>query len=151
MPKLNAGLNNSAIGDGVSLETGIPSEDLRGIGSFNTLVLMNSRLLNPGDSINPSPDLNAIPTILVKRVEVLTGGASSIYGSDAISGVVNFVMDTEFTGAKLETEYGLNRASNDNTGIQDIERSAGINPRSGTLYDGRSVDVSAVFGKDLFD
>ncbi len=151
MPQLNAGLNNSSNGAGVSPVTGTATADLRGIGSFNTLVLMNSRRLNPGDSINPSPDLNAIPSILVKRVEVLTGGASSIYGSDAISGVVNFVMDTAFTGAKLETEYGINQASNGNTAVQDIERSAGINPRSGTLYDGRSVDVSAVFGKDLFD
>jgi iron complex outermembrane recepter protein len=150
MPQLNAGLNNSSNGAGVSPVTGTATADLRGIGSFNTLVLMNSRRLNPGDSINPSPDLNAIPSILVKRVEVLTGGASSIYGSDAISGVVNFVMDTAFTGAKLETEYGINQASNGNTAVQDIERSAGINPRSGTLYDGRSVDVSAVFGKDLF-
>jgi iron complex outermembrane recepter protein len=150
MPQLNAGLNNSANGAGVSPVTGTATADLRGIGSFNTLVLMNSRRLNPGDSINPSPDLNAIPTILVKRVEVLTGGASSIYGSDAISGVVNFVMDTEFTGAKLETEYGLNRASNDNTAIQNIMRSSGINPRSGGLYDGRDADVTGVFGTDLF-
>jgi iron complex outermembrane receptor protein len=150
MPQLNAGLNNSANGDGVSPVTGTATADLRGIGSFNTLVLMNSRRLNPGDSINPSPDLNAIPTILIKRVEILTGGASSIYGSDAISGVVNFVMDTEFTGAKLETEYGLNRASNDATDIQNIERMSGINPPTRSLYDGRNVDVTGVFGKDLF-
>jgi iron complex outermembrane receptor protein len=149
MPQLNSGLTNSANGAGVAPLTGTATADLRGIGSFNTLVLMNSRRLNPGDSINPSPDLNAIPTILVKRVEVLTGGASSIYGSDAISGVVNFVMDTEFTGAKLETEYGVNRASNDNTAIQNIARSAGINPRSSALYDGRNVDLTGVFGTDL--
>src|SRR5882762_361894 len=150
MPQLNAGLNNAANGAGVSPVTGTATADLRGIGSFNTLVLMNSRRLNPGDSINPSPDLNAIPAILVKRVEVLTGGASSIYGSDAISGVVNFVMDTAFTGAKLETEYGINQASNGNMAVQDIERSAGINPRSGALYDGRNADLSGVFGTDLF-
>jgi iron complex outermembrane recepter protein len=149
MPQLNSGLTNSANGAGVAPLTGTATADLRGIGSFNTLVLMNSRRLNPGDSINPSPDLNAIPTILVKRVEVLTGGASSIYGSDAISGVVNFVMDTEFTGAKLETEYGANRASNDNTAIQNIARGAGINPRSSALYDGRNVDLAGVFGTDL--
>ena len=150
MPQLNAGLNNSSNGAGVSPVTGTATADLRGIGSFNTLVLMNSRRLNPGDSINPSPDLNAIPTILVKRVEVLTGGASSIYGSDAISGVVNFVMDTEYTGAKLETEYGINQTNNSNTAIQSIERSAGLNPRSGSLYDGRNVDVTGVFGTELF-
>ena len=102
LPQLNSGLTESANGAGVTPLTGTSTADLRGIGSFNTLVLMNGRRLQPGDSINPSPDISAIPSILVKRVEVLTGGASSIYGSDAISGVVNFVMDTEFTGAKLE-------------------------------------------------
>jgi iron complex outermembrane receptor protein len=150
MPQLNAGLNNSANGAGVAPLTGTATADLRGIGSFNTLVLMNSRRLNPGDSINPSPDLNTIPSVLIKRVEILTGGASSIYGSDAISGVVNFVMDTDFTGAKLETEYGLNRTGNDNTGIQNIVRSSGINPRSGSLYDGRNADLTGVYGTDLF-
>jgi iron complex outermembrane receptor protein len=149
-PQLNAGLTNSANGAGVAPLTGTATADLRGIGSFNTLVLMNGRRLQPGDSINPSPDLNAIPTALVKRVEVLTGGASSIYGSDAISGVVNFVIDTDYTGAKLETEYGINRASNSNRFIQDIERASGILPRSDTVYDGRNVDLTGVVGKDLF-
>jgi iron complex outermembrane recepter protein len=150
LPQLNAGLTDSANGAGVAPITGTATADLRGIGSFNTLVLMNGRRLQPGDSINPSPDLNAIPTSLVKRVEVLTGGASSIYGSDAISGVVNFVIDSYYTGAKLEMDYGLNRASNDNSFIQSIERADGVNPRSGVGYDGRNVNLTGVFGKDLF-
>jgi outer membrane receptor protein involved in Fe transport len=150
LPQLNAGLTNSANGAGVAPVTGTATADLRGIGSFNTLVLMNGRRLQPGDSINPSPDLNAIPTALVKRVEVLTGGASSIYGSDAVSGVVNFVIDSDFTGAKLETEYGFNRASNSDRFVQGIESASGIQPRSGGLYDGRNIDLTGVLGKDLF-
>ena len=150
LPQLNAGLTNSANGAGVAPVTGTATADLRGIGSFNTLVLMNGRRLQPGDSINPSPDLNAIPTALVKRVEVLTGGASSIYGSDAISGVVNFVIDTDYTGAKLETEYGLNDASNSNRFVQGIESASGIQPRTGGLFDGRNIDLTGVLGKDLF-
>ena len=126
LPQLNSGLTESANGAGVTPLTGTATADLRGIGSFNTLVLMNGRRLQPGDSINPSPDVSAIPSILVKRVEVLTGGASSIYGSDAISGVVNFVMDTGFTGAKLEAQYGINRASNGDGFIQSIEQAQGI-------------------------
>ena len=150
LPQLNAGLTDSANGAGVAPITGTATADLRGIGSFNTLVLMNGRRLQPGDSINPSPDLNAIPTALVKRVEVLTGGASSIYGSDAISGVVNFVIDSNYTGSKLEVDYGLNRASNDNTFVQGIERANGVEPRTGTVYDGRNVNLTGVFGTDLF-
>jgi iron complex outermembrane receptor protein len=150
LPQVNAGLSGAANGAGVAPLTGTATVDLRGIGAFNTLVLMNGRRLNPGDSINPSADLNTIPTVLVKRVEVLTGGASSIYGSDAISGVVNFVMDTEFTGAKFEFEGGLNRGSNDRSDLQAIEQASGVTARTGTVYDGRTVDMSAVFGTDLF-
>src|ERR1700724_2553096 len=150
LPQLNSGLTESANGAGVTPLTGTATADLRGIGSFNTLVLMNGRRLQPGDSINPSPDPNSIPTALVKRVEVLTGGASSIYGSDAISGVVNFVIDSNYTGSKLEGDYGLNRASNDNTFVQGIERANGVEPRTGTVYDGRNVNLTGVFGTDLF-
>jgi outer membrane receptor protein involved in Fe transport len=150
LPQLNAGLTDSANGAGVTPITGTATADLRGIGSFNTLVLMNGRRLQPGDSINPSPDLNAIPTSLLKRVEVLTGGASSIYGSDAIAGVVNFVIDTAYTGGKIETEYGFNRAGNGNAFIDNIERANGVDPPTGTVYDGRNVDVTGVFGRDLF-
>ena len=99
---------------------------------------------------NPSADLNTVPSILVKRVEVLTGGASAIYGSDAIAGVVNFILDTNFTGFKLELEGGINRGSNDRGDLQAIERASGATPRTGTIYDGGSQDVSAVYGKDLF-
>src|SRR5712664_166559 len=73
LPQLNAGLTESANGAGVTPLTGTATADLRGIGSFNTLVLMNGRRLQPGDSINPSPDVNAIPSVLVKRVEIMTG------------------------------------------------------------------------------
>jgi iron complex outermembrane recepter protein len=150
LPQLNAGLTDSANGAGVTPITGTATADLRGIGSFNTLVLMNGRRLQPGDSINPSPDLNAIPTSLLKRVEVLTGGASSIYGSDAIAGVVNFVIDTAYTGGKVEAEYGLNRATNGNAFVASIERANGITPPTGNVYDGHNVNVTGVFGTDLF-
>lgn len=150
LPQVNAGLSIAANGAGVSPLTGTATVDLRGIGAFNTLVLMNGRRLNPGDSINPSADLNTIPTALVKRVEVLTGGASAIYGSDAISGVVNFVMDTDFTGAKFEFEDSLNRGSNNRTDLQDIARASGVTPHTGTIYDGNAVDMSVVFGTNLF-
>ncbi len=68
---------------------------------------MDGRRLNPGDPINPSTDLNSVPAALVKRVEVLTGGASSIYGSDAVAGVVNFVMDRDFTGFRIDAQNSL--------------------------------------------
>ncbi|HEY5459370.1 MAG TPA: TonB-dependent receptor plug domain-containing protein, partial [Sphingomicrobium sp.] len=71
-------------GQGIFLSgeaTGTSTVDLRGVGAARTLVLVNGRRVIPGDPRDPVPDLNAIPSSLIKRVEVLTGGASSVYGS----------------------------------------------------------------------
>jgi iron complex outermembrane receptor protein len=150
LPQVNSGLTLAANGASVAPLTGTATADLRGIGAFRTLVLINGRRTAPGDPINPSADLNTIPSALVKRVEVLTGGASAIYGSDAVAGVVNFILDTSFTGFKLDVEGSINRGSNDHGDLQAIERASGVTPPTGTVYDGSTQDVSAVFGKDLF-
>src|ERR1700731_2163545 len=150
LPQVNSTLNLGANGAAVAPLTGTATADLRGIGALRTLVLINGRRTAPGDAYNPSADLNTVPSALVKRVEVLTGGASAIYGSDAIAGVVNFILDTNFTGFKLELEGGINRGSNNRGDLQALERASGVTPRTGTIYDGGSQDVSAVFGKDLF-
>ena len=74
---------------------GITTADLRGLGPQRTLVLVNGRRLGIGDpntgDPNPAPDLDQIPVALIDHVEVLTGGASATYGSDAVAGVVNFI------------------------------------------------------------
>lgn len=84
--------------------------DLRGLGTQRTLVLVNGRRHVAGDILSNgvSVDVNTIPTDLVERVDVLTGGASSIYGSDAIAGVVNFIMKDDFDGISLRGQAGLN-------------------------------------------
>ena len=150
LPQVNSGLTLGANGASVAPLTGTATVDLRGIGAFRTLVLINGRRTSPGDPTNPSADLNTVPSALVKRVEVLTGGASAIYGSDAVSGVVNFILDTNFTGFKLDAEGAINRGSNGRGDLQAIERASGVTPPTGRVYDGASEDVSAVFGKDLF-
>ena len=100
---------------------GTASVDLRGLGTQRTLVLVNGRRLMPGDPDGGSAaDLNQIPLTLVKRVDVLTGGASSVYGADAVAGVVNFVMDTEFEGVRIDTNYSFYNHTNDNERIADI-------------------------------
>jgi len=150
LPQLNSGLTLAANGAGVAPLTGTATADLRGIGAFRTLVLVNGMRTAPGDPTNPSADLNTVPTALVKRVEVLTGGASAIYGSDAIAGVVNFILDTNFTGAKLDIEGGFNHGSNSRGDLQAIQTSSGITPPTGSVNDGQSIDFSGVFGQDLF-
>ncbi|MEL1234223.1 MAG: TonB-dependent receptor plug domain-containing protein, partial [Candidatus Neomarinimicrobiota bacterium] len=73
--------------------TGAATVNLRNLGCGRTLVLLNGRRMPPGTTAGGNcADLNTIPTLLLDRVEVLTGGASSIYGSDAVAGVVNFIL-----------------------------------------------------------
>ena len=151
LPQVNSGLTLGANGPSVAPLTGTATADLRGIGAFRTLVLVNGRRTAPGDPINPSADLNTVPTMLVKRVEVLTGGASAVYGSDAVAGVVNFILDTDFTGFKVGVEGGLFQASNHRGDLHAIAQASGVTAPTGTVYDGGSVDVSAVFGRELFD
>ena len=83
--------------------TGTATVNLRGLGSARTLVLINGRRLMPGDPRQrPVADINFIPSALIKRVDMLTGGASSVYGADAVAGVVNFIMDTNFAGFRID-------------------------------------------------
>ncbi|HVE00891.1 MAG TPA: TonB-dependent receptor plug domain-containing protein, partial [Sphingomicrobium sp.] len=94
--------------------TGTAEVDLRYLGSKRTLSLVNGRRLTPGDPNNTTQaaDLNIIPSSLIKRVEVLTGGASSVYGADAVAGVVNFIMDTNFTGVRFDGQYSFYQHNN---------------------------------------
>jgi outer membrane receptor protein involved in Fe transport len=71
--------------------------------------------MTPGDPAGASQaaDLNLIPGSLIKRVDVLTGGASSVYGADAVAGVVNFILDTNFTGIRLDGQYSFYQHNND--------------------------------------
>ena len=87
--------------------TGTATVNLRGLGAVRTLVLVNGTRLMPGDPITPVADLNQIPAALVDHVEVLTGGASAVYGSDALAGVVNFVMRKDFEGIEVDGQYSI--------------------------------------------
>ncbi|MFM2272045.1 MAG: hypothetical protein RL702_1110 [Pseudomonadota bacterium] len=96
----SAGSAGTTLGAGANLLT------LRALGPFRTLLLLDGRRVTPTQPTGAT-DANLIPQGLVKRVDVVTGGASAAYGSDAISGVVNFVLDTKFTGLKLNLQGGI--------------------------------------------
>jgi iron complex outermembrane receptor protein len=98
VPGLSANSNNPA--------NGAATVDLRGIGPSRTLVLVNGRRFVPYDKSN-AVDLNSIPASLIERVEVMTGGASATYGSDALAGVVNFIFKKNFEGLAFNTQYGI--------------------------------------------
>lgn len=91
--------------------TGLNLLDLRGLGPQRTLVLVNGRRHVAGDILNEasSPDVNTIPTDLIERVDVVTGGDSAVYGSDAIAGVVNFILKDHYDGVQLRAQSGISQ------------------------------------------
>jgi iron complex outermembrane receptor protein len=146
--------------------TGTAEIDLRYLGSKRTLTLINGRRMAPGDPNGASQagDVNIIPASLVKRVEVLTGGASSVYGADAVAGVVNFIMDTDFEGLRIDGNWSEYMHHNDCPDIKNAgvtvcdpiqDRIAGgfpgfVQPK-GTHYDGRAIDATISFGAGFDD
>ncbi|HEY0324947.1 MAG TPA: TonB-dependent receptor [Allosphingosinicella sp.] len=87
-------------------QAGINALNLRSLGTVRTLVLVNGRR-SVGSTANGIVDINTIPQSLVQRVEVVTGGASAAYGSDAVAGVTNFVLNTQYEGLRLEADTGI--------------------------------------------
>ncbi|PKM18959.1 MAG: TonB-dependent receptor [Gammaproteobacteria bacterium HGW-Gammaproteobacteria-15] len=102
LPQAAAGANATGATVGDSL--GSSTIDLRSLGQNRTLVLINGTRAVPF-SFRNSVDVNIIPAGLIKRVDVLTGGAAAVYGADAVAGVVNFIMDDKFDGVELSASY----------------------------------------------
>ena len=121
MPQVMPGWTNTSNFPG----TGTATVDLRGLGARRTLVLVNGKRYIPttGDGV---VDITGIPTALVDRVEVMTGGASAVYGSDAIAGVVNFILDNEYEGFELGGSYDLTTDYGDGD-IYSINAKFGVN------------------------
>jgi outer membrane receptor protein involved in Fe transport len=100
----------------------VANVNLRGLGPTRNLVLIDGRRIGPGDPSSASgaaADLNFIPTPLVKSVEVLTGGAGAVYGSDAVAGVVNFHLIRDFQGAQLDFSYSAAQHDNNSSVARD--------------------------------
>jgi outer membrane receptor protein involved in Fe transport len=142
--------------------TGTATLNLRGLGSPRTLVLVDGRRLPYGGVTNSAADINQIPTQMVERVDILTGGASAVYGSDAVAGVVNFVMKKDFEGVELTSQYNFYWHENDFTGpgavkLRDvIAARAATNPAQfalpkHTVTDGEGKEFSVVMGVNSGD
>lgn len=143
-PSQGSFINNGA--------TGTATVDLRNLGAARTLVLINGRRLGPGDPTSPVADLNIVPTSLIQRVEVLTGGASSVYGSDAVSGVVNFILDTRLNGLRIDGQASVFQHDNrDGSGLVEAIDRRGFAYPSGNTVDGGRRDINAAYGKSFLD
>ncbi|MBI2752808.1 MAG: TonB-dependent receptor [Betaproteobacteria bacterium] len=135
--------------------TGTALIGLRGLGANRTLVLVDGRRMPPGSPTQGGypADLNQIPTPLVQRVELLTGGASAVYGSDAVAGVINFIMNDKFEGLQIDVNHSFyNHGQQNPNGIADIIRGRSVtNPRSfvvpgNVTSDGDITGISMLLG-----
>ena len=129
---------------------GTATVDLRGLGVSRTLVLIDGKRLMPGGiGGGAGADLNFIPSALINSVEILTGGASSTYGADAVSGVVNFKMNREFQGVRIDGQYGMYQHNNNNEVRNVVNRR--FSAPEGSTINGGAYDLSIAIGSSLAD
>ena len=125
---------------------------LRGIGSDRTMTLINGKRMAPG-TINggSAANINNIPVALVREVQVVTGGASSVYGSDAIGGVVNFILDDNFEGFKASYTHSFYNHKNEDGDMRALVEAAGYPQAPGTVNEGDNKVWAVMFGASLGD
>lgn len=131
--------------------TGTATLDLRGLGSDRTLVLVNGHRMGFGDPFALAPDINQIPGALIEKVELLTGGASSTYGSDAVSGVVNFIMKTDFEGFQVDVQRSGYQHENDNRRVQTAISNSGFQQAPKDVTDGNTFNANVIIGMNSAD
>ncbi|MFZ3141776.1 TonB-dependent receptor plug domain-containing protein, partial [Polaromonas sp.] len=131
--------------------SGTATVNLRNLGSDRTLVLVNGRRLPQGSPLNSAADLNQVPAGLIKRVEVLTGGAGAVYGSDAVAGVVNFIMNDKFEGVQIDlNQSGFNHSQNNDAVVAAVKKRNFPLPGDKS-FDGKSHDASILIGGNFAD
>ena len=147
LPQIEAG-QVSFISNGTS---GTASIDLRGIGANRTLVLMNGRRFPPGGVQAQAVDVNQIPSAMIERVEVLTGGASATYGADAVAGVVNFIM-RRVDGVEISAGISGYQHNNNNKYLPPLMDAKNFEyPTGSSGIDGKAYNVELVIGGDFAD
>ena len=125
--------------------SGTANVSLRGLGADRTLVLVNGKRLPAGSVSDTAADLNQIPSSLIKRVEVLTGGAGAIYGAGAVAGVVNFILKDNFEGVEIQANVSGNNHQQGNA-VGDVVRAKGFPVPGNKTFDGVTRDVNVLIG-----
>ena len=130
--------------------SGTATLNLRGVGSVRTLVLIDGRRLPYGSSSISSANLDLIPTQLIERVDVLTGGASAVYGSDAVGGVANFILRRDFEGVELDFQGNFQQTGNGNTFFNNVTAAA-QQPVASPIIDGEEYVITGMIGTNTAD
>ena len=129
--------------------TGTATVNLRDLGANRTLVLVNGRRLMPGTAGGSAADINMIPAALVQRVDVLTGGASAVYGADAVAGVVNFVMKDNFQGFEIDANASAYQHSQHQGYYGTFAPAAGYGSAPSSTWDGGEKDLTFIMGSNF--
>ena len=131
--------------------TGTATVDLRNLEPERTLTLINGRRMPAGSPLQGGigADINQVPGALIESVEVLTGGASATYGSDAIAGVVNFRLVDDFEGVRVNYQFSRYNHDNDSNKWQDIVTDAGYPVATGSSSGGDASDLSLIAGRNF--
>lgn len=140
MPQFTADANEN-VSNG---SDGTAQINLRNLGANRVLTLVNGQRLLPTMGM----DVNFIPSALVERVDVVTGGASAVYGSDAISGVVNFVLKDDLNGIIFDAQASGYQHNNDNRGIRELIQSYDYQTPDSSVFDGEKYDFNFAAGTD---
>jgi outer membrane receptor protein involved in Fe transport len=120
LPALSANLSSSTNNGGASSQiNGLTELNLRALGTDRTLILLDGQRLAPS-FYDGTFDISLLPQLLIQRVDVVTGGVSASYGSDAVAGVVNFVTNTHFTGIQGNVEGGISNYGDDKNGLVQL-------------------------------
>jgi len=132
---------------------GTAEVDLRGVNPKRTLVLVNGLRLGAGDPrTGGTSDINMIPAEMIDSIEVLTGGASSTYGADAVGGVVNFKLNDHFEGVKVVADAGIYNHSNKNTeGVEDAVAAHGYQQAPSSVNTGAQKSLAFIAGINTQD
>jgi len=143
MPQFTADANEN-VSNG---SDGTAQVNLRNLGSNRVLVLLNGQRMLPGQAM----DINFVPSALVERVDVVTGGASAVYGSDAISGVVNFVLRDKLEGLRLDVQGSFDQHDNGNSYLRNLQSSVGDVTAPKSVSDGGKLDFNGAYGHGFAD
>jgi outer membrane receptor protein involved in Fe transport len=150
LPMVFAGMN-ATTANGAD---GTATVDLRGLGNQRTLVLVDGLRLGPGSPLGGRnfSDINQIPAALIERVDVLTGGASAVYGADAVAGVVNFIMKTHFEGVQIDAGYNFYQHHNgDQAGVAGLVTASGFPLPASDVNTGFGKYASFIMGSNFAD
>jgi iron complex outermembrane receptor protein len=129
---------------------GASNLNLRGIGSQRTLVLLDGRRVTPSSRTN-TVDINLFPDAMIRRVETVTGGASAAYGTDAVAGVVNFILDTNFTGVAVSGQAGTTSRGDADNWEGSFSFGTDLGDRTHLLFSAGAYQIDGIDGYDNRD